>query len=325
MLFAVWLPLAFQLLFPIGLLAWLAFGEPGSRLSWVLRVVTAGLYLMVIACAGLWLVLPWYTPVLYSMGLLLAIGVSIRRLRLMRPYPRGLRETAGAVALTVAAAVVAVLLALVISGRRAPTDAVQLSFPLRSGTYLVLNGGRSKLVNAHLETLTADERFVRWRGQSYGVDVAKLGPLGFRASGILPGDPAAYAIFGDVIYAPCAGTVLFTLDGMPEMRPPEMDRRNMAGNHVILECGGVWVVLGHLRDGSVSVRTGDPVDIHDRVGRVGNSGNSGEPHLHIHAQRPGTLDAPLSGDPVPISFGGEYPSRNTRIRVARDAAPTPSA
>jgi CBS domain-containing protein len=36
---------------------------------------------------------------------------------------------------------------------------------------------------------------------------------------------------------------------------------------------------------------------------------------HIHAQRPGTADAPLSGSPLPIRFGDRYPVRNARIKV----------
>ena len=316
MFFVVWMPVVLQLVLPLGLLAWLAFGRPMSRLSGILRVVMVGLYLLVVACAGLWLVLPWYTPVAYAIGLLLATISSAQRLRVVPPWPRGARGITGALALTVAAAAFLILLARVASGWRAPADPVDLLFPLHRGTYLIVNGGGSKLINAHLETLAAGERFRPWRGQSYGVDIEKLGPLGFRARGILPRVPAAYAIFGDSIRAPCAGAVVTAVDGVPEMRPPEMDRRHMAGNHVILGCGAVWVVLGHLRQGSVAVRAGDSVDIGEPLGRVGNSGNSSEPHLHIHAQRPGTPDAPLSGEPLPISFGGTYPSRNTRIRAS---------
>jgi hypothetical protein len=63
----------------------------------------------------------------------------------------------------------------------------------------------------------------------------------------------------------------------------------------------------------LAVRAGDSVAVGEPLGRVGNTGNTGEPHLHIHAQRPGTQDAPLSGGPLPIRFGATYPSRNTRI------------
>ena len=56
------------------------------------------------------------------------------------------------------------------------------------------------------------------------------------------------------------------------------------------------------------------------LGRVGNSGNTGEPHLHVHAQRPGSTIAPLSGEPVPIRLGGRYLVRNDRVHSHREGS-----
>ncbi len=47
---------------------------------------------------------------------------------------------------------------------------------------------------------------------------------------------------------------------------------------------------------------------------------AGEPHLHIHAQRPGSTIAPLSGEPVPTRFGGRYLVRNDRVRADREGS-----
>ena len=102
------------------------------------------------------------------------------------------------------------------------------------------------------------------------------------------------------------------------MIPPEMDRQHMTGNHVILHCASAWVVLGHLKKGSVQVAAGQLVTQGLRLGRVGNTGNTGEPHLHIHAQRPGTEEAPLSGEPLPIRFDQRYPVRNARIVASQE-------
>jgi murein DD-endopeptidase MepM/ murein hydrolase activator NlpD len=139
--------------------------------------------------------------------------------------------------------------------------------------------------------------------------------LGLRARGILPKQVTAYEIFGEPLYAPCAGEVLIAQDGVEEMVPPRMDRQHMAGNHVILKCGSAWTLLGHLQKGSLRVNAGERLEQGELLGRVGNTGNTGEPHLHIHAQRPGTADAPFSGSPLPIRFGDRYPVRNARIKV----------
>src|SRR5690606_10869318 len=127
---------------------------------------------------------------------------------------------------------------------------------------------------------------------------------GRRTQGILPPDPAVYAIFGDTVFAPCTGRVSAAVDGLPDMSPPLPDREHMAGNHVLLTCGTATVLLAHLQRGSVWVMEGDEVRVGDALGRVGNSGNTGEPHLHIHAQRPGVASMPLGGEPLPIRLDG---------------------
>jgi hypothetical protein len=312
MLFVVWVPLLSQVLVALGLLAWLAFGRPTSRAGWLVRALLVACYIVATGVGGLWLILPWYTPVIYGGLFVLAVLRSLRRWESLPAFPGNTLRLAGTAIIGALLVLTVGLATYILTGWRTPPDAVELSFPLRSGTYLVVNGGGNELINAHLKTLEG-ERFRPWRGQSYGVDIEKLNSLGLRARGFLPASLSAYEIFGEPLYAPCAGEVIVAKDGVEEMTPPEMDRRNMTGNHIILQCGSAWVVLGHLKKGSVEVATGQLVTQGLRLGRVGNTGNTGEPHLHIHAQRPGTEEAPLSGEPLPIRFGERYPVRNARI------------
>jgi len=141
----------------------------------------------------------------------------------------------------------------------------------------------------------------------------QLDGLGLRAKGLLPADPKAYVIYGARVLAPCAGRVLVAVDGLADMQVPEVDRDHLAGNHVMLRCAKADVLLGHLSPGSVQVRAGDAVSTGVWLGAVGNSGNTGEPHLHVHAQRPGPVDAPIGGDPLPITFNDRFPVRGNRI------------
>ena len=187
-------------------------------------------------------------------------------------------------------------------------ELVELAFPLKGGTYLVVNGGSNISVNPHLMTLDAGMvRFHAYRGQSYGVDIVKLDEWGFRAKGLQPSEPAAYVIYGVPVYAPCTGVVMVAVDGLPDMQVPQMDRGHIAGNHVLLRCKDADVLLGHLKPGSLKVAAGTT------IGAVGNTGNTGEPHLHIHAQAPGTEAAPFSGKPLPIRLDGQPPLRNARF------------
>ena len=307
-------PLVLQLALPLALLARLAFARHRSRAGWLLEAMFVASFLLTIAVAGMWLALPWTVSLLWLLVFPLAFLRSLRGVRERRGWPAGAREWGGLGARGAMAAAAALLALHAVSGRRPPDGAVvDLLFPLERGTYQVVNGGSVELVNAHLETLGEEERFRRWRGQSHGVDIVGLGRWSARASGVAPRDPAAYAIFGATIVAPCGGVVAIAVDGLPDLSPPEADRRRMAGNHVILRCGDAWVVLAHMRRGSVCVKVGDAVRPGQPVGAVGNSGNTGEPHLHIHAQRPGTEAEPLGGEPLPLRFEGHYLVRNAIV------------
>jgi hypothetical protein len=314
MMSLLWLPIVLQIVAPIALLTLLAMGREKSDAAWVLTAVSVGLYLGAIAIAGLWLLLPWYTPFLYALLFIAAIVLSLWRAEARGPWPP--RKVKGWFMLTARALVCVLILSLAAyaaSGQKAPPSAVNLKFPFRQGDYLVVNGGSNTLLNAHLEMRAP--RFRAYRGSAYGVDIVRVNRLGFRARGLLPADLGQYTIFGDPIFSPCGGEVLEAIDGVREMTPPRMDRAHMAGNHVLIKCGDVWILLGHMKRGSVAVGREQQVATGDLLGRVGNTGNTNEPHLHIHAQTPGTASEPLSGNPLPIVFDGRFAVRNDLIRA----------
>jgi len=80
---------------------------------------------------------------------------------------------------------------------------------------------------------------------------------------------------------------------------------------VILDCGGVHVLLAHLA-GNVRVARFEHVTMRTVLGLVGNFGNTSKPHLHVHARRPSAAGRePFSGDPLPIRLAG--PSSSATI------------
>jgi len=264
-------------------------------------------------------VIPWWLPFAYGAVIVWTIA---HRLRGNDGTQRPLVVSGRAVTVLIGGLTMLLLgiVGLALASRRPPGDpVVDLTLPLGSGTYLVVNGGSQALTNAHLGTLEG-ERFAPYRGQSYGVDLVRINRVGLRVPGLLPADPTAYFIYGDPVLAPCQGRVVVAEDGAADMPPPQADRAHMAGNHVILECGSVWIVLGHLQRGTVAVHVGEIIELGHVIGLVGNSGNTGEPHLHVHAQRPGSTIAPLSGEPVPIRLGGRYLVRNDRVRADREGS-----
>ncbi len=197
-----------------------------------------------------------------------------------------------------------------------PIPAVDLAFPLQRGNYLILNGGNDIRVNAHMKLLDESvPRFRAYRGGSYGVDTVEIDRFGFRANGIVPRDLAAYQIYGESVVAPCAGKIVQAIDGLPDMAIPTIDAVNRSGNHLILRCGDIDVLLAHFRPQSLSVQTGMAVQVGDHLAEVGNSGASDEPHLHIHAQHPGSSVEPFSGDPLPMQLAVRFLIRGDRVTM----------
>ncbi len=107
--------------------------------------------------------------------------------------------------------------------------------------------------------------------------------------------------------------MLVTVDGLPDQVIGRRDRKNLAGNYVLLDCDGTEVLLAHLRQGSVAVASGQNVTQQTVLGAVGNSGNSSEPHLHLHAERGGERGVILNGEAVPMLIDGRYLVRGDRL------------
>lgn len=304
-----------QIVLPLLLIAGLAISPPRNRLGFFLQALVTAITLVAIARLGVWMFPPWWTPYLYGMLLVVALGIGIRRLQPLQPLPsHGLGWVV----------IVAFVAFGVFVGNAAwqswagrippPVPVVDLTFPLQGGEYLIVHGGSNLQINPHMKTLDESvPRFHAYRGQSYGVDILKIDRFGLRANGMLPDDLAAYRIYGEPVVAPCAGTIVQAIDGFPDMLIPQVDPQNRAGNHVILRCGEVDVLLAHFRPQSLAVQAGMTVQVGDLLAEVGNSGASNEPHLHISAQRPGSPDAPLSGEPLPMRFAGQFLIRGDRV------------
>lgn len=308
-----------QILLPLALIGWLAFSPLHSRMGFLLQALATGCALFALLLSAVWMIPPWWVPFVYvTFWLVAVLGRGNNRLRASAWLPRtpsAWTAVVGFIALSVWAGSVIVS---ALAGRHPPSDTrvVDLEFPLGPGEYLVASGGGSAAVNGHFLTLhPTTERQRAYRGQSYAVDLIGLGSWGMRAPGWRPSDPAAYAIFGKTVFAPCDGTVIAAKDGMPDMPVPTTDTSRLEGNHVIVQCGDVAVLLAHFERDSVSVEVGDVVETGQPVGRVGNSGQSTEPHLHIHVQGIPDRGPMLSGDPYFLTFEGDFPVRNERWYV----------
>lgn len=205
--------------------------------------------------------------------------------------------------------VLAILCLVRFSVRRSSAETpTELSFPLGDGTYYVAHGGNLRVMNHHRVS----------RSQVYALDIVRLNRVGMRAAGIYPKQLENYRIFADVVYSPCDGVITAAVSDIPDLLPGEMDKKHVAGNHLVIQLDGsdIYIGLAHLMQHSVAVQPGERVTLGRPLARVGNSGNTSEPHLHIHAKRGGNPKSILDGTGVPMRFGKRWLVRNSIVRTA---------
>jgi len=103
--------------------------------------------------------------------------------------------------------------------------------------------------------------------------------------------------WGREILAPAAGIVTYARNDVPD-NPRQGKSPNinwyaalhdpvmaLYGNCVIIDHGNSeYSVMGHMQQGSVTVRVGDRVAVGHMIGKLGNSGSSTGPHLHYQLQ-----------------------------------------
>ena len=80
-------------------------------------------------------------------------------------------------------------------------------------------------------------------------------------------------------------------------RPQSHDIRALAGNFLMLKCQRWFVLLAHLKQGSIRVALRDAVVKGQPLAEVGNSGSSTTPHLHLQV-----MEAPDLRVAPPIGF-----------------------
>ncbi len=104
----------------------------------------------------------------------------------------------------------------------------------------------------------------------------------FKASGDFHED---YFCFGKTVLAPFAGTVIETINTIPDNTIGDVNTKNNWGNTVVIKHSEyIYSKLCHLKYHSVEVKVGDILKQGQVVGRCGNSGRSPYPHLHFQFQ-----------------------------------------
>ncbi|TKI88926.1 M23 family peptidase, partial [Bacillus wiedmannii] len=84
-----------------------------------------------------------------------------------------------------------------------------------------------------------------------------------------------YGIYGAKVMAPASGTVVSINNDEKDVVPGSDNFESMAGNHIYLRLdeSGTFLILAHLKKGSIKVREGQHVNEGEVLAQVGNSGS----------------------------------------------------
>jgi hypothetical protein len=160
------------------------------------------------------------------------------------------------------------------------TEAVVLTAPFR-GEWLVVNGGRSALINIHY----------RLANQRDALDLERL-VNGYERTGDRR-KLESYPYWGETLYAPADGKIVKVVNDLDDNLIGQTDDDNLAGNQLVIDLGdGRFVLMAHLQKGSVRVVEGDAVQVGQPIAKAGNSGNTSGPHLHLQVQSRPDFSAP---------------------------------
>ena len=130
-----------------------------------------------------------------------------------------------------------------------------------------------------------------------------------------------YGIYDKDVVAPASGTVIEAYDEEDDIPPNSENFLSMEGNHIYIkmDATGTYLLLNHLKKGSVLVKAGDHVNEGEIIAKVGNSGSTSEPHLHIQHQRqdPTKIIYPIFAEGLPLYFkdidGNSMPEKGSII------------
>jgi len=301
-----------HLLVPVGLLLWTWRGPDSGLVDWAARVLLLLGYGLFIYLVGSWVFASFYIRYALILMTLTVVARSILTFKEMPLWPQGgAAFWAGDGLMAVAFIVLAFLSANALRARHFVSQALSLSFPFTHGVYGVFEGGdgrKSVLMNYHFGSSAHGHSGVN-NSMKYAVDMTKLSHWGNDAKGFLSKQRERYPIFNATLLSPCEGRVKGVMDRWPNEEPWSGRGPYNLGNYVLIQTGNYYVLMGHLQQGSITVKEGQRVEAGEPIALAGNSGWTSQPHLHIQAMQISN-DSFWNGEGVPIVFDGKNPYKN---------------
>ena len=190
---------------------------------------------------------------------------------------------------------------------------IEIEFPFRNGNYRITDGGNSRvsrLMNYHFHSTLHRKRKTN-RSMLFATDVIKHDADSKR---FLPLSNSDYPVFNEKVYCPMDGIVFQVIDNIPDNIPYSGNYPYNTGNTLVIKNQNRYLLLGHLRAGSIRVREGDDVKKGDYIAHSGNSGYSERPHLHFQLIKSKT-DNYWKGIGLNVTYNGKNLYKNRIIKI----------
>lgn len=304
------------LIIPLILFIWLWKSKNKCKADWILKVLPSVSYMIVMLYAGSTdITIGYYT--FYLLFVVVIVGAVFSLLKL-KGVPFFIKKSLpGYLLYGLSITIVLIVSYMNINALRAcfyGEKAVKIAFPLKNGSFIVNQGGdgdKSSMMNYHYKD--AGNAAQGYNGSMrYANDIVKINSFGLSVKSFklslnnkdfLPADLNEYEIFGETVYSPCDGVVVYAQNNYKDVPVTGVKNYSDTGNGVVIYYNDVYIMMWHLKQGSITVKAGDHVTTGQPVGQIGNSGHTVLPHLHIDASKGDWL----TGTGVPIVFDGIVP------------------
>lgn len=254
----------------------------------------------------------YYLRYIYLIAIIIGALVSSYQFRNMTLISyKSLLENVGVI---IRLSVFILLTINVLRSRDKKTAKLDLLFPFKNGTYLIAEGGDGKksfFTNYHYKYI----KHRKWRkSMRFAVDIVKINNLGFTMSGFMALENEKYYIYKEKVYSPINGVVFLVVDGKEDNIPYSGNYTYGTGNHVVIKKDNYYILLGHLKNGTINVKEGQCIKEGEYIGNIGNSGYTSRPHLHmqvVYSENEGIW----TGEGIPFTFNGKFPIKNMKLRI----------
>jgi hypothetical protein len=192
------------------------------------------------------------------------------------------------------------------------TSGAEISFPFRQGKFLVTDGGNSKIsriMNYHYYS-PVHRRNKTNDSMKFATDIIKAGG----ADSFFPLQNKDYPIFGEKVFSPVNGVVFRVENSIEDNLPYSGNYPYNTGNTIVIRKDDHYLLLGHLKKGSLIVESGAVVSEGDLLAEAGNSGYSERPHIHMQLIKSNT-DNFWKGTGIPVMFKGKNLYKNRFIEI----------